>query len=408
MNQGKFLLIIFFLIFQLNGFSQSIVTDYPEIGSANTREAKIDRVELTQKYTIVYMSFKLRAVNGGGGSGGRSIEELLEIFRNGGRAGGSSRNFISISPSSKIIDSKTGRKFKYIKASGIPEEPEQLDVYAGEKVNFKVYYQRLDPGITEFDFYEGENNQRVRYWNFNNVKIKNPAPKEQAKATEEPVAEKETKDEVLEAPMVKAENEILLKGRVTDANTGKPLSALIYLKKPENKQVLDSTVTFFNSGAYKMPISIADTYELVVSAPGYLSSKVALGAVSASVVQDINLKPLVAGDVVLLENIYFETAQYALLETSFAELDRVVGMMQLNPNLKILLEGHTDVVGDKNSNQILSEQRVKAVKDYLVQKGIAAERIETKGWGSTKPLNTNGTEAERSKNRRVEFRVLTI
>ena len=68
--------------------------------------------------------------------------------------------------------------------------------------------------------------------------------------------------------------------------------------------------------------------------------------------------------------------------------------------------GHTDNIGTSKSNQLLSENRAKAVYDYLVEKGITKERMTTKGYGDTKPVADNGTEAGRAENRRTEFKII--
>jgi outer membrane protein OmpA-like peptidoglycan-associated protein len=88
------------------------------------------------------------------------------------------------------------------------------------------------------------------------------------------------------------------------------------------------------------------------------------------------------------------------------ELDKLVAFLTKNPNLKIELGGHTDNVGDKKMNQVLSDNRAKAVYSYLVQKGISKERLTTKGYGDTLPIATNDTEEGRAENRRTEFKVI--
>ena len=74
-----------------------------------------------------------------------------------------------------------------------------------------------------------------------------------------------------------------------------------------------------------------------------------------------------------------------------------------NATLKISVEGHTDNVGNATLNRILSENRAKAVMNYLVTKGINTTRLTSKGWGQTKPIADNSTEEGKAKNRRVEL-----
>lgn len=107
--------------------------------------------------------------------------------------------------------------------------------------------------------------------------------------------------------------------------------------------------------------------------------------------------------VFVLKNIQFDFAKFTLQSTSFVELNKVVSVLKKNPTYEIELFGHTDNIGNKSSNIILSENRATAVKNYLVSKGISANRISVIGYGSSKPIANNETDAGRTKNRRVEF-----
>lgn len=109
------------------------------------------------------------------------------------------------------------------------------------------------------------------------------------------------------------------------------------------------------------------------------------------------------GKPVALRNVFFETGSASLLPESAAELDRLVTLLTQMPKLKIQINGHTDNVGNDQANQVLSEQRAKAVHDYLISKGIDPARLRFKGFGETKPVETNDTPEGRAKNRRTEF-----
>lgn len=395
---------LFIYIISIESFAQtSIVTVDPYIESSNTNEAHIEKVELTDKYTIIYMSFQMgrnSKSNDRSGKGNQVLQDLLDILMNGNSSG--NRNMpsasISIKPSSKLIALDGQRTFKYIKANGIPEEPNKLDIIAGEKVNFRVYYEKIDAGITVFDFFEGHNSDEVRYWNYYKVHIINPSDKVLRK--------KELADSTIIKPV------FFIKGKVLDEKTRKPVNAkLEYLISPSMK-VVDSTMTYWNTGSYKASLFNKGIYNCVVSAQGYLIKQESINLFTANanntIEKDFYLTPISKGDLVLLNNVYFETAEYELLTASYAELNKLVELMNQNSTLTILIEGHTDVVGDKKANMELSQKRVNSVKNYLISKGIETKRIETKGWGSTKPLNSNGTDDERKVNRRVEFRVMNL
>lgn len=115
---------------------------------------------------------------------------------------------------------------------------------------------------------------------------------------------------------------------------------------------------------------------------------------------------LEVGQVVTLNNVFFQTGKYALLEVSIVELDKVVEMMKANPTMRIELGGHTDNVGNAAANQKLSEQRAKSVYDYLVKQGIASDRLSFKGYGDTQPVADNDTPEGRQQNRRTVFTIL--
>jgi outer membrane protein OmpA-like peptidoglycan-associated protein len=111
---------------------------------------------------------------------------------------------------------------------------------------------------------------------------------------------------------------------------------------------------------------------------------------------------------VILKNVFFETASAKLLPTSIAELDRLKVLLDENPTLRIQLNGHTDSEGSEDYNKTLSSNRAKAVYDYLIQKGIAANRLQFKGFGESQPIMTNETPEGRQENRRTEFEILSL
>ena len=117
----------------------------------------------------------------------------------------------------------------------------------------------------------------------------------------------------------------------------------------------------------------------------------------------VRMEPLEIGRTILLEHVLFGRASTDVLQSSYEELDMVVKMMKLNPDINILLKGHTDANGDIVQNKKLSEARVMEVKQYLTGKGISKKRIDGVGAGGLEPIASNETEATRKLNRRVEF-----
>lgn len=109
---------------------------------------------------------------------------------------------------------------------------------------------------------------------------------------------------------------------------------------------------------------------------------------------------------VTLDNVFFDTGKSSLRPESYTALETLLEVMKLKPSLVIEIAGHTDNVGTSESNMILSLNRANSVKGYLVKKGIASERILTKGYGDTQPVADNETDESRQKNRRTKVRIV--
>ena len=109
---------------------------------------------------------------------------------------------------------------------------------------------------------------------------------------------------------------------------------------------------------------------------------------------------------VILKNVFFETGSAELKEASLIELNRLKTLLETNPDLKIQINGHTDNVGSEEDNLTLSNDRAKAVYDFLIENKIEANRLKFKGFGESMPIDSNETEAGRKNNRRTEFEVI--
>lgn len=203
-----------------------------------------------------------------------------------------------------------------------------------------------------------------------------------------------------------------VKGKVYDATTKKPLGAhfeLIDLATAKSVLISDANV---GNGEFLVTLPIDKNYALNVSYPGYLfySENYALKELtdkSKPFVMDVPLLSVLdSGVVVELKNVFFETAKFDLKPESKIELDKLVAFLNLNGTLRIELGGHTDNVGDKKMNLLLSKNRAKAVYDYLITNGIVQARLSYKGYGDTKPKVENDSAVNRAKNRRTEFKVI--
>lgn len=124
---------------------------------------------------------------------------------------------------------------------------------------------------------------------------------------------------------------------------------------------------------------------------------------------DLLIKPVSAGDVIILKNIFFDLNKSALLPRSSQTLQDLIALMNQYPSMYIEIRGHTDNQGDANYNQVLSIDRAQSVVNHLVQQGqIDRLRLKYIGYGDTQPISSNETLEGRQQNRRVEFRVLSL
>ena len=121
---------------------------------------------------------------------------------------------------------------------------------------------------------------------------------------------------------------------------------------------------------------------------------------------DLKLIPLEEGQIGRLTNLFFDTGKAELRPESSPELDRITLTFNENPKLIMEIGGHTDNVGGDEPNKKLSQDRADSVREYLIGKGIEPDRVQTKGYGESKPVASNETEEGRQTNRRVEFKIL--
>lgn len=215
---------------------------------------------------------------------------------------------------------------------------------------------------------------------------------------------------IKEVPLVVAEPEFILGGRVLDSESGEPLVARIDIIDPETYQVIASVITIEADGSFNVNVRNKKSYMAEARSNGYLSDmrriEIPAGYVGNSFFSNMYLNKITVGKKVVLNNIFFETGKAVLTPASFAELDKMVGMMNENPSMRIEISGHTDNTGSAAINDKLSLNRAVAVGAYLSGKGVASGRIQSKGYGSSQPVDTNSTELGRTANRRVEFKIL--
>lgn len=201
-----------------------------------------------------------------------------------------------------------------------------------------------------------------------------------------------------------------VKGIVKDRSSKKPLGAKFELIDLSTAKAVIVSTSDKITGDFLVCLPVDRDYALNVSKDGYLfySANFSLknrAPDSKPFVMNVELQPIEFGKTVVLKNIFFETASFDLKPESTAELEKLNEFMKSNPFIYIEIGGHTDNVGKREDNQVLSENRSKAVFDFLVSKGIEAMRMKYKGYADIVPIDTNDTAEGRANNRRTEFTV---
>lgn len=210
-------------------------------------------------------------------------------------------------------------------------------------------------------------------------------------------------------PQFKPEVVTLVRGKVLDAATKKPVTATIRYENLLTGEEIGSAETSPVDGSYTIVLPSGVHYGYRAEAPNYLAESDNLDVTDrqkySEVSQDLFLVPFAVGQTIKLNNIFFSQSKYYLRENSYPELQRLIRTLKEYPTVEIKLEGHTDNQGDPALNLKLSQDRVNEVKKYLVSKGVSGNRISTEGYGGTKPVASNDQEETRKLNRRVEFRI---
>ncbi|MBL7937157.1 MAG: PD40 domain-containing protein, partial [Bacteroidia bacterium] len=203
-----------------------------------------------------------------------------------------------------------------------------------------------------------------------------------------------------------------VKGLTYNAKTKEPVEASFELIDLETQQSVTSA--FSNSaGEFLVTLTSNHNYLVNVSKPGFLfysdnfSLKDKVADYSKPYQLQIPLQPIDTG-IIELKNIFFDVNKWDLKAESKAELQKIISFLKANPTLKVEFSGHTDNSGDKAFNKTLSNNRAKAIYDYVIEKGpIPATNLSYKGYGDTKPKAPNDTPENKAKNRRTELKILS-
>jgi len=208
---------------------------------------------------------------------------------------------------------------------------------------------------------------------------------------------------------VRPEQVLFLKGELRDDNNMVPLAAKIELKNIATQETINIDYDSL-TGKYASVVLFDNDYILTTRKEGYAFNSTYLSKtdslLSVPVKLDVGLKKIEVGNSYPLNNILFEKNSTILSNEARVMIANFVEFLKQTPNVKVLIQGHTDDMGNTSDNQALSDGRAKAVYEYIVQAGISPGRVSSKGFGESKPLAPNTSEENRAKNRRTEFLIL--
>lgn len=196
----------------------------------------------------------------------------------------------------------------------------------------------------------------------------------------------------------------------------------VRLVYPEGKTTINSEETDAE-GDFKFEVEGGTNYELIGEKEGYFTTRIPFSTIGKTIPQEelvemvtdttfttkLVLNKIVIDKAIVLENIYYEFDESFITDVAAVELDKLVKIMEDNPQISIELSSHTDARGDNDYNQELSQRRAESAVQYLVESGIAPNRITAKGYGEEQLIIKNAvTEEQHEINRRTEFKVVRV
>jgi OmpA family/WD40-like Beta Propeller Repeat len=210
---------------------------------------------------------------------------------------------------------------------------------------------------------------------------------------------------------IKPAKTLYVQGTVYDAVTKQNIPCAVELID-NNTQKIITKVQTDETGFYFITLPVGKDYTFTVNRKGFLFYSdiytLAKKEADSIYVKNIPLQPIAVNATGVLKNIQFETNAALLQPVSFIELNKLLQLLNDNLSVKVQINGHTDNTGTDARNNQLSTERSKAVADYLVSKGIDANRLTWKGFGAARPVADNATDEGRALNRRTEFVIVGL
>jgi outer membrane protein OmpA-like peptidoglycan-associated protein len=202
----------------------------------------------------------------------------------------------------------------------------------------------------------------------------------------------------------------LFQGTVVDEQTGKPTVAKVTITDNEANTIITTTETDETDGKFVVTLPSGHNYGITVEKNGRLfySDNVDFKTEEGfkSLNKKITLPTIAKGNKLILRNMFYMVNSHLLQPSSIPELEKVVLFLAKNPKVKVEIGGHTDNTGTDEVNLALSKKRAEEVRNWLIEAGVKANRLQAKGYSSSKPLSSNTTEDGKAQNRRTEILIL--
>lgn len=205
---------------------------------------------------------------------------------------------------------------------------------------------------------------------------------------------------------------VFVNGEIKNNKGEVPEDAQVMLKNTKTNREVEGVIDK-NTGEYVAVMTVDKDEDIMLTAKkkGYAFSSQLISSDEIVIgkpvrTEAVEIKPIEVGEAYKINNINFATNSFEITPKITLVLNEFIAFLKDNPTVKVAIHGHTDNVGDAKENLLLSENRAKAVFNYLILEDINPARLSFKGFGSTKPIANNNTDEGKAKNRRTEFVVV--
>ena len=203
---------------------------------------------------------------------------------------------------------------------------------------------------------------------------------------------------------------VTVKGKIIDKETQEPIVGKLFYEKLPYYDDMGIGSSKADDGSYQLHMVKNVTYNLKVNANGYetVEQEITIVDENSSLImsKDFELSSSKDSDKISLHNLIFTRGRAVISKGSYQELDDFADWLHEHKDVRFRLDGHTDFQGNSEANMALSQERVDAVRKYLIKKGVKGTQVKTKAFGGSEPLSRERTDETKKANRRVEVTIL--